>query len=1552
MVFLLILTLPSTALASDWQMFKKDVFNTGVTDDPAPVSTPDSNSWAYNLGDEGVNSFPVIVGDMAYIASSSGVSAIYLENGTEAWKGSCSLGYALSTPAYGDGQVFAASTSGKLYIFDAKTGAARNITVSSNMLHGPILYENHRLYFGDSRTYTGYDGNFYCYPDNGSSTYIWTRPAENGRAYYRVNAAIIGDYVVYGDNGGNLTSVRKADGFPVEDISLFELFGKDLGEIWTGITYDEETQRLYTSTKKGSDEGYCLYVGFDPATGTFSKSEIGEYSSGYSTSTPSIYGDRVYVGTGGLSSGAADQLLCLNRTSLEKIWAYPSSGSVESSPTLSTYYDDGDGTVDIYFTTNSATGSLYHLRDNATGTEPKDIFVYNGSHATYCIGGAAISNGWAVWGYNAGDGGAYVIGATTAEALEAAANSTPSGLEVLWDGEISPTPGTFSLVPDNNLSASYEIDNFTDLGVLVAVANKEGFELNISDTWYVAYGSFYLNSINGIGDEDHWWNLYINDVSATAGLGGNQLEDGDKVSLYYVSMSGSGGPEEAEYVLNITLNANESPNNAEWTQFHKDVGHTGFAPGEAPDTNNLLWVSEPIWATPSSSPVIADGKVFVKCAVDHVPNPMSTTPEQLRVVALDEFTGDIISSNEIGLILPTWGSLCYDNGQIWYGQDEAINGGSMIADGKVFDSNGESHHYFCTDAESGEEIWNFTVTECGKATPAYWDGKVVFTSGPVFGAGDGYVYCVDADSGNEIWNLTLTLRPLAGSPAISNGVIYLTTFNGEVLALDIDNEGDILWNQTFQEDPAQGGTSSTPAIAYGNVYVSEGYPGSARTFCFNATNGEPIWNTTEEEDIGGWTSSVAVADNKVFIGKPAEGDWFGHNDTYALDAYTGEVIWSAPYGGSSPAISDGIVFTIGFDGRVYAFADPDPSSGSGISLETIFNGTVNLEEGKFTYSPAANPSAEYEWDRMTDLGALIATGIEFETDDLNYGSFWITSLNGIENEDFSLPNASSWSVFVNDESAPAGLGGNALSDGDKVSFYYLPWDGMTPLVDQATYAVHITVNAVPSDNWYQFHKDAANTGFSPGDAPENNSLLWVSDPIGAVTSSSPVIAEGKVFVNCGGGSCCADDSPEASSKGAKVVALDEFTGDSLFTCGNGSDRYGSWASPCYDDGKIWCGLPESVNGGTTVANAKVYVGNYDGHKYFCFDEETNEELWNFEVAGYAQGTPAFSDGKTFLTSGTYSPEGHVYCVDADSGTEIWNVTLPQDALGSPAVSNGIVYLTTFIFGSGEGYGSLYALYANNGSPVWDEPAVIQATDSTPAIGYGNVYVASGCPGSNPIQTYCFNSTTGSPVWNTSVEDDLGGWTVSVAVADQKVFVGKCDEADLYGHHGLYALNAATGETVWSTPYGGSSPAISDGIVFTIGADGRVYAFADPTELDIDYSVPETGMSLDAEVLPAVSIEFNRSVLDFGTLSLDESSSVHLSVTNSGISDVTVSAELGAGSSALYEGHLFFGATPWDQYSKLISSQSTEDVEVVLNPVGYSGDLGEAEGNLIFWIETA
>ncbi len=386
---------------------------------------------------------------------------------------------------------------------------------------------------------------------------------------------------------------------------------------------------------------------------------------------------------------------------------------------------------------------------------------------------------------------------------------------------------------------------------------------------------------------------------------------------------------------------------------------------------------------------------------------------------------------------------------------------------------------------------------------------------------------------------------------------------------------------------------------------------------------------------------------------------------------------------------------------------------------------------------------------------------------------------------------------------------------------------------------------VPEDSWYQFHGKADHLGYSAS-GPKTNRTEWVSEDIDAISSTSPVTAEGKTFVICGSAVMEGNtgDIPQ-------LVALNESTGDIIWKVSIPDSVYGSWASPAYDNSmvftatgpelgcynartgeKIWAfknthGSKGVVNSGPVVADGMVIFNDWDGSHYYCLDEYTGDLLWSFEVAGDAQSVPVYADGKLYLTSWKYgtSSQGHAYCVDAVTGKQIWHTNnVVKSLCGSPVYKDGILYLTTYDF---YGTGDLIALNANDGQIIWQH--TIERSDSTPAFAYGNVYVCGGAKGYSNVQTYCFNATTGTNVWSTPSKTteagEIGSWTCSVAVADGLVYVGS-EATGASGNGNLYALDAFTGNVVWHAPYAGSSPALSDGMLFSIGGDQKVYAFKD------------------------------------------------------------------------------------------------------------------------------
>jgi outer membrane protein assembly factor BamB len=400
--------------------------------------------------------------------------------------------------------------------------------------------------------------------------------------------------------------------------------------------------------------------------------------------------------------------------------------------------------------------------------------------------------------------------------------------------------------------------------------------------------------------------------------------------------------------------------------------------------------------------------------------------------------------------------------------------------------------------------------------------------------------------------------------------------------------------------------------------------------------------------------------------------------------------------------------------------------------------------------------------------------------------------------------------------------------------------------------------------WHQFQKDAENSGLYQSSLPEAYDLFWSNSTVHAVADSSPVVAEGKVFVNTYYEADC------------YLKALDLNTGVVLWSTPIPRIEYSSWSSPSYHDGmvftstgsyttcvnatdgsQIWAfrspvGEP-SCNGGPTIADGKVFCSDWYGGHYFCLEEYTTNpegsELWNF-TAIYAggsgdfagsrtPGTPAYKDDRVYLTSNDYNApqyEGYVYCLNATNGSEIWTTGLEHNACGSAAVSDDAVYVTTYNF---YGDATACALNKENGSIIWE--TTISRTDSTPTIAYGNVYISAGYT-STGHQVYCINASNGTILWETDTEDKIGSWTNSVAVADGKVFAGIVSGGSsmVGGYCHLVELDAFTGDILWKTT-GGSTSAISDGTIYTIGEDGTVYSYV--------AAIPDIDVTTDNVVLP-------------------------------------------------------------------------------------------------------
>ena len=366
---------------------------------------------------------------------------------------------------------------------------------------------------------------------------------------------------------------------------------------------------------------------------------------------------------------------------------------------------------------------------------------------------------------------------------------------------------------------------------------------------------------------------------------------------------------------------------ADWQQFHYDVVNAGNSPSDAPDTNQTRWISANIGAVASTQAMIAGNKVFVY-ADD-------------KVYALSKATGAEVWNKTIFPASGMWGwqSPGWNDSKVFIGSGTnvwcfndadgsetwnitlptvantpfVVNSAPTVANGLVFIGDYNNSRYYALREADGSI--NHTYVVGGGNPDAHAQSAVALdeTAELVF-FGDGgnkTVYCAHKYNSTIKWQHTLD-GYVGGSVAVdsANDRVFVTTYGSGVWALDRSTGAEVWKNLTM------GGTDSTPAVAYGNVYVSKDNAVS----CFNAATGAWQWSKT---GWGSWTDSPAVADNKIFVGNV--GSWGGNPPGIAaLNPTTGAVLWS--YGGNagSPASvaesnGNGLVVTVGSDGKVYAF---------------------------------------------------------------------------------------------------------------------------------------------------------------------------------------------------------------------------------------------------------------------------------------------------------------------------------------------------------------------------------------------------------------------------------------------------------------------------------------------------------------------------------------------------------------------------------------------------------------------------------------------------------
>jgi hypothetical protein len=153
-----------------------------------------------------------------------------------------------------------------------------------------------------------------------------------------------------------------------------------------------------------------------------------------------------------------------------------------------------------------------------------------------------------------------------------------------------------------------------------------------------------------------------------------------------------------------------------------------------------------------------------------------------------------------------------------------------------------------------------------------------------------------------------------------------------------------------------------------------------------------------------------------------------------------------------------------------------------------------------------------------------------------------------------------------------------------------------------------------------------------------------------------------------------------------------------------------------------------------------------------------------------------------------------------------------------------------------GYLWAYDAYTGQRLWKWDQSAVglgLATPSAMLAWGEGNLYF-----GSYDGSVYCLDPTTAAVKWYREDMGAMAGTTCGPIYADGVLYVGGAPWR-VYGNAHSYALNATTGETIWSYSTPGAMKhqgAVADGIWYVGTQEGMLYAFgAGPTKTTVGLS---------------------------------------------------------------------------------------------------------------------
>ncbi|HHE41336.1 MAG TPA: hypothetical protein ENL12_01640 [Dehalococcoidia bacterium] len=306
-----------------------------------------------------------------------------------------------------------------------------------------------------------------------------------------------------------------------------------------------------------------------------------------------------------------------------------------------------------------------------------------------------------------------------------------------------------------------------------------------------------------------------------------------------------------------------------------------------------------------------------------------------------------------------------------YGSPVPQNGHVCVGtySGKVLMLDGESRSASLAFPQVRAGEWQYPRTEdtIGPivGAPAI-DGNRVFVCSSTREDGQtvGVVYALDLTYGDELWVSPALNGKLWVTPAVAEGVVYVTTFDGHIYTLSADT-GDLgPWSYK-----AEAGFVSSPLVHNGTVFA-----GSFDRSLYAIRRGASAPQWSYRGDNWFWATPAVAGD--VLYAPNMDGR------LYALNIDTGDPVWAEPFDAgsaiaASPVIAGSNVVVTTKDGDVFVV---DIATGDGVRVPNPESDKATTLNSRVISGMALHKGLVYVLPQNDIVSAIdpVANRVEFE----------------------------------------------------------------------------------------------------------------------------------------------------------------------------------------------------------------------------------------------------------------------------------------------------------------------------------------------------------------------------------------------------------------------------------------------------------------------------------------------------------------------------------------------------------------------------------------------